>query len=125
MKHKTMKARTITVFLIAIIASAICAGFISANRTANAADKTFENSAKEIELGKLYRAEVALRILKNIRVLSLLNSNDVVNAKAILYQDLESNASSLSALRHEFKLSEQETQALKAAEQFVQSNKKK
>ena len=85
-------------------------------------ERAQQNETSE-ELAKLYPTEVALRAMKDMRVLTLLNSNDVVMAKKLLIQDLDMQMSVLSHLRRESRLSEFDIQALKDAGGFLKESK--
>src|SRR5881396_3512090 len=124
-KNCRMMMRATLVLCAGLLAVAIYAWLFGATGAAYAAEQANRQDPNEVELGKLYRTELALRIWKDIRILTLMDSNDLVNAKAILHQDLQSNVSSLRTLGQQFQLDERQGAALKDAEKFIQKPKRK
>ena len=78
-----------------------------------------QETANTKELARLYPSGLALRALKDMRVLVLLSSNDVAMARTLLIQDLDIHTSSLSGLSREVELSDFDRKALKDAESFL------
>ena len=77
---------------------------------------------KEKALGKLYPAGVGLRVLKDIRIITLLNSNDIAMSKRLLLQDLDINVSSLSMLDHEVSLEDFDRKACQEGVLFLEGD---
>jgi hypothetical protein len=124
-KNRIMNARGALVLCAGLLVVVSYVGLFGPRQAAYAADQTIRQDPNEVELGKLYKTELALRIWKDIRILTLLDSNDLANAKAILHQDLQSNVSSLRTLGQQFQLDERQGTALKDAEKFIQKSKRK
>jgi hypothetical protein len=79
---------------------------------------------KEKVLGKLYPEGIRFRVLQDMRILTLLNSNDFTMSKRLLVQDLDINISSLSMLSNEVKLEESVKKTLQEGELFLEAAKK-
>lgn len=78
-----------------------------------------QEAANTKELARLLPTQHAHSALKDMRVITLLNSNDVVMARRLLIQDLQSHASLLEGLGREIELRELDKQALKDSEAFL------
>jgi hypothetical protein len=80
--------------------------------------------AKTEDFMKLYPDHIASSALNDMRVATLLSSNDVVMARLLLVRDLDFQAMSLSDLSRKFVLTESNRQALKDAQVYLQAVKK-
>jgi hypothetical protein len=83
-----------------------------------------QETANTKELAKLYPSGLALRALKDMRVLVSLSSNDVTTARSLLIQDLDINTSSLATLSHDVALSDFDHKALTDAQSFLAETKR-
>jgi hypothetical protein len=107
-----------TILIILALAVGFVAGW-SVRGIKNPAQPSLQDSANTKELAKLYPSGLALRALKDMRVIISLNSNDVATARSLLVQDLDIHVSSLSVLSHEVELSEFDKKALQDAQTFL------
>jgi hypothetical protein len=80
-------------------------------------------SNKEIELGGMYTGVLAHRVSIDVRVLMLLESNNVAAARSLLFVDLEGRVAELSELKNELGLTEVDSNILSVGQQFISRSK--
>ncbi len=112
--------------IILLLAIGFCLGWAVDGRTEAKAEKSRAplTAADTAEIVKLYPTQHALSALHSMRVLALLNSNDVVRAKEILQLDVKSHISSLENLGRLLELSDSDQKALHDGKTFLGQHKK-
>lgn len=118
-----MKKYAFIFFLIGL-AFGMLVGRVIGQRPAMKTEVVAATAEKEKALGKLYPEGIRFRVLQDMRVISLLNSNDIAMSKRLLIQDLDINVSSLSMLSHEMMLEESHKKTLQEGELFLETLKK-
>jgi hypothetical protein len=111
-RHEMIMKNGYYFLLAGMLFGAIAGHFIKSDSVKN------ENA-----LGKLYPREVGLRASQDMRIIVLLNSNDVVMAKKILLQDVDVSVTSLSMLNREVGLAQFDKKVLQDASQFLSAEK--
>jgi hypothetical protein len=106
--------------LVVLLVGFLIGWAADSGRTPAAAQKVPNSS----ELAKLYPSQLALTALKDMRVITLLDSNNVAMARRLLVQDLDSQLSSLDALSRELQLTESDKRTLKDGQAFLEKNKR-
>ena len=113
--------KTTILFLLALV---VGFGIGWSIRGTRRAPSDSQEAANTKEMAKMYPSGLALRALKDMRVLVSLSSNDVAMAQRLLIQDLDSHTSSLSALSREIQLNEFDQKALRDAADFLAETKR-
>ena len=112
--------KNIATVLLVLLLGFLIGWAADSGRTPVAAQKI----ATTNELARLYPSQRALTALKDMRVISLLDGNNVAMARRLLIQDLDSQLSSLGALSRELQLTEFDTRALKDGQAFLEKSKR-
>jgi hypothetical protein len=117
-----MKKCAFAFLLIGLLLGVTIGSVVRQKPKVNERENKTDQEVKNIALGKLFPSGVGLRVLKDMRILMILNSNDVVTTKSLLLQDLDLNVSSLSGLSREVELSEFDKKVLQEGERFLKAN---
>ena len=115
-----------TIIPIGLLVGFLCGWAADSGRgPANAQSKAAAEKAANTEtLAGLYPNEIALTVLKDMRALTVLDTNDAVTARRLLKQDLESQLSLLEILSRELELSDFDQSALKDGRAFLEKRKR-
>lgn len=80
---------------------------------------TRNNRVRDQSFAKLVPDLISLRVLYEARILTEIQSNNILNASNMLVIDIGSNVSSLQGLKKEVPLSEQNEKAIKVGQTFL------
>jgi hypothetical protein len=112
--------KNITTIAIVLLLGFLIGWAADGERTPTAAQKNAETK----ELARLYPSQLALTAFKDMRVIALLDSNNVAMARRLLVEDLDTQLSSLDALSRELQLTDFDKRALSDGRAFLEKNKR-
>jgi hypothetical protein len=111
--------KNITTIVVVLLLGFLIGWAADGERTPAAAQK----NADKNELARLYPSQLALTAFKDMRVIALLDSNNVAMARRLLVQDLDSQLSSLDALSRQLQLTHFDKRTLRDGRAFLEKNK--